>query len=430
MVKGRVSINYESTGSVNVVAEDVEKDDIIFKVTSINSIPLTFGTTVHLEQTSSEGTGYKYYEIDSNDTPLRVFSLYNEADVTRTIQDPSAVGIACIKFFADVASDFNITYTMSVLMRTLVGNPISILKYVLKCQNWKNVEVSESEIGKEDENALINESESEGGFNNPLLSEISQHTIARQILSKPEASTDVISKSICEDCFIINFQNNIGHESVSDVLTKQSPIETIIYTDTKKIGDIQENQEVYSDITINFAYDQLTQSFKSKVEIKNTNFETYDPSYVTGISDPSIAEELWNKYKESWNSTNLVSEVPKKITDKVWFISESVTVWYLRRLYLMMKTSKISIVVNYMKARKYHIGQHVMLNLPFTSGVALECVVENFSKDLDSDSVDLDLLILDEIPYYISWQNTFDSDGPQYQDVFDTDVETYQDVMG
>jgi hypothetical protein len=59
----------------------------------------------------------------------------------------------------------------------------------------------------------------------------------------------------------------------------------------------------------------------------------------------------------------------------------------------------VSLSVFYEKGKAYHFAKHVQLNLPHqTGGEDVECMIEKVKKDKNKNRVDVELLILEEIP--------------------------------
>lgn len=286
-----------------------------------------------------------------------------------------------------------------LLSSTLIENPIDALLHILLCQNWSEIIGLTKNWGKEEcsiGDVLINIGNDVGSFNHPNLDEIKNLKIARQILEESEAWTDVLIQSLCEDFFLLNYQEQ-GYECIIDILQLTRPTETITLNDCNKIGNIQENNEVYVEPIIKYGYDQLSNKYKKEIRITNTWKDTYDASYVNGITNSNVAQVFWNYFHEMFTKCKKINEVPSNIQEKKWFTDESTALWYLKRLYKIMNMNKISIEVNYEKGRLYHLGQHVYLSLPHqTRNIPVECVIENFSKDKNGNSVELDLLMLED----------------------------------
>lgn len=287
-----------------------------------------------------------------------------------------------------------------LLGSTLIENPIDALLHILLCQNWSEIRDLNKNWGKEEcaiNEVLIDDSTDIGGFNNVHLDEIKNLKISRQILEESEAWTDVLIQSLCEDFFLLNYQEQ-GYECVIDILQLTRPTETITLNDCNKIGNIKENNEVYVEPIIKYGYDQLSGKYKKEIRITNTWQDTYDASYVIGITNPNTAQVYWNYFHNIFLKCKKINEVPSNIQEKKWFVYESTALWYLKRLNKIMNMNKISIEVNYEKGRLYNLGQHVYLQLPHqTRNIPVECVIENFSKDKNDNSVELDLLMLEDL---------------------------------
>lgn len=281
-----------------------------------------------------------------------------------------------------------------------IENPIQALLHFMLCQNWSEIQGLNKVWGKEEsplESVLINTSNNLGSYNHANLNELKTLKISRQLTDESECWTDSLIQSICEDFFILNYQD-AGYESFIDIFASQTPIDTITLNDCKKIGILKEVEEVYSEPILKYGYDQMSVEFKKEIRITNTWKTTYDSSYVTGITNPSSAEAYWNYFHNLYLKFKKIDEVPNNIQEKKWFTEESTALWYLYRLYRMSKMYKIDIDINYSKGRLYKLGQQLTLLLPHqTNNNPVNCIIESFTKNKNENTVELGLLILDEI---------------------------------
>lgn len=283
----------------------------------------------------------------------------------------------------------------------LIQSPVDILEHVKREQNWS------------DNNgiALIKTS-GDGSFDDSSLAEVKALTPARQIFDYDKATTEALTKSICESFWLCSRQDNNGYECVDYLLRDEDPSETITYADlidgAAEITDPRP-QNIYCEPVINYCYDYGAEKFTKQLRITNSDQVDYDASYASGF-EGSDGQEIWENCHILNAKYRQVEKMPSHLSDLHWVYTYADAVWVLRKRIEWMQKKRASFKVGYTKGRLYYVGKHIMLQLPHeTNSVAVECVIEAVTKNKAGNRVLVSVVILDEIPsdfYFTKYQDT------------------------
>ena len=58
--------------------------------------------------------------------------------------------------------------------------------------------------------------------------------------------------------------------------------------------DIPQPKDIYCEPYINYGWDEGAQKYLSQIAVTHSSAAVYDTSYVTGITNPTDAQNLWN----------------------------------------------------------------------------------------------------------------------------------------
>lgn len=302
----------------------------------------------------------------------------------------------------------------------LIESPVDILEHVKREQNWSDNSGT----------ALIKTS-GDGSFDDSSLAEVKALTPARQIFDYDKATTEALTKSICESFWLCSRQDNNGYECVDYLLRDEDPSETITYADlidgAAEITDPRP-QNIYCEPVINYCYDYGAEKFTKQLRITNSNQVDYDASYASGF-EGSDGQEIWENCHILNAKYRQVEKMPSHLTDLHWVYTYADAVWVLRKRIEWMQKKRASFKVGYTKGRLYYVGKHIMLQLPHeTNSVAVECVIEAVTKNKAGNRVSVSIVILDEIPSDFYFTRYQDTDGAEtlWQDT-DGATTKYQD---
>jgi hypothetical protein len=302
----------------------------------------------------------------------------------------------------------------------LIDNPKIALLHLNMLQNWSETGEVAS-WGKEYPAApLIDISSNEGGYNFAELSVLDNLKLRRQIFDYRDCMTDVLIDSICRDFFLIPSQDHAtGNERISFIGRKYStaPTETVTLADV--IGKIsvissQDEKAIFCEPFVKYNYNTATEKYDGLIQITNSGAETFDASYVIGVTG-TVAENLWNKAHKLWIITKKIEPPPEQCTDKNWIYRPEDALWYLDTWLYYMGAVDTETGVDYATrdrlgfdmasedAETYFKGKHINLVLPFhTENITIECVIEGVTKGQDTTRVEVLLLDnLTEADFYI-----------------------------
>jgi len=309
----------------------------------------------------------------------------------------------------------------------LIENPIDILEHVCRLQNFADNGDTTTEFGKAySPNALINLKAEPGGFDNASVNPVRSITTAFQCLQYADCWTDALKLELCRTFFLVNWQNIGGAESVEFLAPESGDI---VVTDAITLADVPEGEtigdyeppnpdNIFAEPIVRYNYNWANGEPQDAIEVKNIHVGAWQSSFTPGISD-GIGETIYDLCYELWKKSRKVNEAPSYLTDKWMIKNYTDAVWYLETWVRWQGLSRITVPVYYEKARLYHVGKFVSLNLPHqTNGETIGCFVENMRKDKNRNLTQLKLCLIGEIPDAAWIQKTYNDDDPKWQKTY------------
>lgn len=281
---------------------------------------------------------------------------------------------------------------------TLIENPIDALRYIKSCQNWSELGIT-GDWGHDYVASAKIKMSGKAAFTSPYLDEIRGLKIARQILSQGEAWTNDIAQSLCEQFFLISYQDENGFECVKSLFTKENAVDVITYRDIKKAGDIIEPQlsDVYCAPIINYAYDYATEKYTKQLKVYNAWESAWQASFTPGMTEADGAE-IWATCHALWLKIRQIEPMPDDMTNKIWVPDYDTAMWCLRKHLQLMSLKRYTFDISYSKGRRWCVGDHKCLLLPHeTNNIPIEIVIESITKNKDTNTVNLHVILLDTI---------------------------------
>lgn len=312
---------------------------------------------------------------------------------------------------------------------TLVDNPLSALRYIKTHQNWSELG-STYDWGKDYISGSLIKTSGEGSFNSSTLSEISSLKIARQLFSYNETWSDSLCQSLCEQFFILSYQDDNGYECVKNLLYQENPTDVITYADTKgEIGSIVEPdpKNIYCLPIINYGYDYATEKYTKQLKILNV----WENQWVSDSSPGFSAvdgEDIWNTCHDLWLKTQQIEPMPDNLSNLIWVPDYTTAVWCLRRQLAMMELKRTSLNLPYATYRKWDVGKHFLLQLSHqTDNEPVECVATSVWKSKETKSIKVEVIILDKNTLSNNIYQDGDTGSLLWQNTTDNIVNLYQD---
>jgi hypothetical protein len=328
---------------------------------------------------------------------------------------------------------------------------VDIIEHILRLQNWSEIG-STVNFGKEySPGALIytGDSTSIGSFDK--MRTIWNIFPNRQILNYDDCNTDNLLKSLCQQFFFCNYQDNIGRECLNSIGFIQPNSDIVVdltYSDIidESVSEITEQHvaDVFCEPTVYYNYNYATNKFDSVASITNSNAETYKPEYTTGLSNTGMAESLWNGCHTLWKKYKTINKLPDCLANNMWvtdnrwialYINQIIQ-WsgannYLTQSYGFTPKKWITFSVGYNMAmtigsehKPWFPSMAFYLTLPYeTAGLKTICIIEKIEFDVNNGKADITAIIMNSESNVIvdTWiQDTFDSYEPDWTDWQDT----------
>ena len=123
-----------------------------------------------------------------------------------------------------------------------------------------------------------------------------------------------IVTDLCKQSFLAGWSDVNGTPKFKEVGVWGLDAEPIIFSTTNvlnnKFSKLTQTQQsrVYNEYVLNFNYEGDTA--QSQIIIQNVDADTYDSSFVVGISDSSFAERVWQKCHDSYMQNRVINKLP------------------------------------------------------------------------------------------------------------------------
>lgn len=295
----------------------------------------------------------------------------------------------------------------------LINTPKLALLHILMLQNWSETGENKNWGHEYPTAPLIDVSTNEGGLNFSELSILDNFKVRRQILNYEEMNSVDLLNSLCSDFFLVLSQDRAtGNERISFIGRRYQTAPTVTITLDDIIGPIsvvksQPEKAIFCEPVVRYNYNQATGKYDGLIQVRNASAETYDASYVTGLTGPA-AENAWNKAHLLWGITRKIETPPEQYTDKKWIYRADDAYWYLDTWFYYMgavdtadgvqkaSRDRLGFTVSYSTGKDFFKGQHILLDLVYhTEGNPVECVIERVS--IGATTVKVEVMLMDNI---------------------------------
>lgn len=292
----------------------------------------------------------------------------------------------------------------------LINNPIDLMEHFKRLQN--GIEFGDTnESGKSySPSMLIQTGATTGSYDDATLNTLKTYTPAYQIHDLNDAFTDRQIENICRSFHVCTYVNKTGYECIS-VLDLTSPAETITFDDIipGSIGEtIEPNaSDIYCQPIMNYRFNYGSEKFDKSLLVTNIQETVFDAAYTPGISNTAHnldvtthdAEMIWNKARALYEKYRVIESCPKSFSDQKMLVTYEDAVRTLYTKLCWMDKVRQTLAVPYEKGRDYYFSQHVKIKLPHqTCNYTLECVIEEAVISKNKNRVDLQLVLLEDVP--------------------------------
>jgi hypothetical protein len=297
---------------------------------------------------------------------------------------------------------FGVTDGTRYASTDLIDNPVMLLEYVKRNQNWSSG------------SALIRTGSADGSFDDSSLDELKALSIARQISNESEQWTDAITKSICEAFYMVSRQDSEGYECVEYVLKSTTPSDTVAIADIipGTIGVVEEPraENIFVEPFVQYAYDYASGAFTKSLRIEGvTGNVEWSAALTPGFEDDD-GEALWNLCRANYLKYGRFERIPSVISDQYWMPDYDAALWKIGKIIEWSAKKRFSFSVLYGQARSWYAGKQIYVNFPNeTNGTNIRSVITRIVKHKSQNKVDIGVVFLDEIPtnfYFTRYQAT------------------------
>ena len=303
----------------------------------------------------------------------------------------------------DISGNVFVNYKGRMSGDDLIDNPISIIEHCLRHQNYSELGIEQDwgrhMMSSEDviNFGLINTT-GDGSFEADYLEDIKGMKCAFQIFDYSKAWTDSIVKSICNQFFLIHFQDGAGRECIDYMFRKDDNAPLITYGDTKgQIGALErpKARDVNCRPIVKYAYDQSTGRYTKELRVINVSETPFNVSYVSGFTETD-GPTVWNECRSLFNMVGSIDDNNDSTIELPAIYRYEDAVWHLVNKLKLMKMCKLSFAVPYNTGKNWRVGTHIKLQLPHeTNNDVKECIIENVSISKSNDTVSVTVLIDD-----------------------------------
>lgn len=156
-------------------------------------------------------------------------------------------------------------------------------------------------------------------------------------------TTEELKKEICKATMAIGTVSNNGVEKIYPVLNALYDTTGVLigYGDIE--GEFDFDMVQYSDIftqgRIRYAYDVAAGKYRGEISVNSVDAPYYSSTYVTGISNPAWAAQLWALANRLWKTYGVINEFPTELGEVPLLVDEVSAYIYLQSLYNLQGAS-------------------------------------------------------------------------------------------
>jgi len=322
----------------------------------------------------------------------------------------------------------------------LINNPLSVIEYCIRSQNWSEKGGTEPSSGWGKEfyaTPLIDTNKFPTQYgqvvdDEELQKKIATIKISRQIENKSEMTTSKIIMSLCKEMFLVQYINKNGIEDVKYLLSDETPSKTITREDCISVGQIIEPDEryIYCEPVLNYDYDNGANKYKKQIKVTNISNGVFNSDYVSGITSLTEKELIYNKCSDIYKRFTIINTPTSEWSNLKWIYKESDAITCLYNKLYWMTRSRLTIKVKYDTGRDIYCYDFVTINMPEINLTSKKCIIEEEIESKKNNYVQFKLVILDDNEVVDDrWKNsTNETTYPNYEN--STDAVTYDNYKG
>lgn len=346
----------------------------------------------------------------------------------------------------------------------LIQTPIEAMAHTKLLQNYSNDGVTAPAGGwgydysSASASSLINLAQNSVGsfYHNDFINfGWSDTLISKQVVDSKESTTKAITKSLCNQFFLVNWVNNAGLECVAQIAQKSALTitETITQAKMTRWGDRreQDSRNIFVEPIVSYGYNPVSKTFDGTIAItdvsSNLSTESEKANAVKGLDNYSenYKANLWDKCKALYNYYGVINEPPKILSEQTWIGSIDDAEWYLRKWLRFMGVGIVDGVakvvpktyfdfsVPYEVGRLWDIGTRINVQVPnITDNSPFEAFIYSIKKNisLNMPTIDVKVILFDQdtVEEY-DIQDSYDDTLETWQDTTDSNEDIIQDEV-
>lgn len=153
------------------------------------------------------------------------------------------------------------------------------------------------------------------------------------------------------------------------------------------VQDIQvfSDQDIFNTFTIEYDYDAPTGTYNKSITISNTGKSAYSTDYVTGVTDPTDAEAMWDDCKVLFDIVGAEKKLPDSRSKLKWIYNEDDAIQYINNCLKMYGIKRFtgSPLGVYFETRRIETSSHPMQDYYDVSiGDSIEYTIPNVTDAL------------------------------------------------
>jgi hypothetical protein len=345
-------------------------------------------------------------------------------------------------------TDEGLMYWNARRLDGMIADPADMLEHLKRLQNWSECAVEPVTAGKVyDPAALIKTgSGADGSFDNVAALGASGSTTfgdiracrpAFQIFEDSKGWTESLSKQFCKTFGMLSYIDSQGYECVesftkrwTDNAAPSDPVnQGIAFSElAERPGEVIEPQiqDVFCEPAVEYAYDAGPDKYQSFLAVTNTSMATWQASYTPGFDNTTVpghfsyggydpfgilgsgsvpdGQYIWTVCRLLYQKYGQVEKCPSDFSECPLIATDADALYYLVYKLKCMQYRRITLTVFYDKARYWHFGQHIKIQVPFLTQQSpapwWECVIEKIQiakNQGPAGRVKLGLIILDSV---------------------------------
>lgn len=285
-----------------------------------------------------------------------------------------------------------------VILSPVNGRPYTTfsaaIAHIIKLRNWNVSGVSQPTAGWGLEEAVVS-----------VTDNVSDTTPVRtQIKNASDmVTTSIEQRLMWESWNMIHFNKDdtpiiddvvskLGAESATHSFTEPDDCEQVSI-------DIFDEQDIFNIFNVQYNYDATNDTYNGTISIENAGKDLYNTSYVSGVTDATTAEQLWDDCHTLYGVTGAEKILPESRSKLNWVYTEEDAIAYIQnclKFYGVKRITGSSYGAYYTTRRvtmehdirdyyAVNIGDSIEYTIPnITSGLPFSGVVIGMSYSPDS----------------------------------------------